>query len=221
METFGTSTHDCAISHVSMLIVLAIPCLSSSVYSPSTCDQAMPWFAKKTRHPTYEISDSRMSPFLIIPRFRSSLFITLGFEGVLWNNTRLGLRFIVLGRVAPGDCSPEALSRTGQGDFHHPAPPLMCLVADRCNAGDISTPAPHKPALSRGETRGSQVPGPRTAAVQVYAHALERANPHGCRTHRLRGRRAPPAAHARSHARCRGRDRATPVHKVEGTAGAD
>ena len=33
------------------------------------------------------------------------------------------------GRVAPGDCSPEALSRTGQGDFHHPAPPLMCLVA--------------------------------------------------------------------------------------------
>ena len=33
------------------------------------------------------------------------------------------------GRVAPGDCSPEVLSRTGQGDFHHPAPPLMCLVA--------------------------------------------------------------------------------------------
>ena len=23
------------------------------------------------------------------------------------------------GRVAPGDCSPEALTRTGQGDFHH------------------------------------------------------------------------------------------------------
>ena len=43
-----------------------------------------------------------MSPFLIIPRFRSSLFITLGFEGVLWNNTRLGLRFIVLvDRVNP------------------------------------------------------------------------------------------------------------------------
>ena len=33
------------------------------------------------------------------------------------------------GRVAPGDCSPEALTRTGQGDCHHPAPPLMCLVA--------------------------------------------------------------------------------------------
>ena len=33
------------------------------------------------------------------------------------------------GRVAPGDCSPEALTRSGQGDFHHPAPPLMCLVA--------------------------------------------------------------------------------------------
>ena len=31
--------------------------------------------------------------------------------------------------VAPGDCSPEALTRSGQGDFHHPAPPLMCLVA--------------------------------------------------------------------------------------------
>ena len=29
----------------------------------------------------------------------------------------------------PGDCSPEALTRSGQGDFHHPAPPLMCLVA--------------------------------------------------------------------------------------------
>ena len=24
------------------------------------------------------------------------------------------------GRVAPGDCSPEALTRSGQGDFHHP-----------------------------------------------------------------------------------------------------
>ena len=33
------------------------------------------------------------------------------------------------GRVAPGDYSPEALTRSGQGDFHHPAPPLMCLVA--------------------------------------------------------------------------------------------
>ena len=37
--------------------------------------------------------------------------------------------------------------------------------ADRCNAGDISTPAPHKPALSRGETRGSQVPGPSSSGV--------------------------------------------------------
>ncbi len=32
-------------------------------------------------------------------------------------------------RVAPGDHSPEALSRSGLGDFHHPAPPLMRLVA--------------------------------------------------------------------------------------------
>ena len=37
--------------------------------------------------------------------------------------------------------------------------------ADRCNAGDISTPAPHKPALSRGDTRGSQVPGPSSSCV--------------------------------------------------------
>ena len=32
-------------------------------------------------------------------------------------------------------------------------------------AGDISTPAPHKPALSRGETRVSQVPGPSSSCV--------------------------------------------------------
>ena len=37
--------------------------------------------------------------------------------------------------------------------------------ADRCNAGVISTPAPHKPALSRGDTRGSQVPGPSSSCV--------------------------------------------------------
>ena len=41
-----------------------------------------------------------------------------------------------------------------------PVPPQT-----RCNAGDISTPAPHKPALSRGETRGSQVPGPSSSCV--------------------------------------------------------
>ena len=32
---------------------------------------------------------------------------------------RLGVVPVARGRVAPGDCSPEALSRTGQGDFHH------------------------------------------------------------------------------------------------------
>ena len=37
--------------------------------------------------------------------------------------------------------------------------------ADRCNAGDISTPAPHKPALSRGENEGIQVPGPSSSCV--------------------------------------------------------
>ena len=40
--------------------------------------------------------------------------------------------------------------------------------ADRCRAGDISTPAPRKPALSRGETRGSRVPGP-SGLVQMAA----------------------------------------------------
>ena len=34
-------------------------------------------------------------------------------------------------RVAPGDCSPEALTRTGPGGFHHPALPLMWLMAMR------------------------------------------------------------------------------------------
>ena len=32
-------------------------------------------------------------------------------------------------RVAPGDHSPEALTRSGLGDFHHPALLLMWLVA--------------------------------------------------------------------------------------------
>jgi len=32
-------------------------------------------------------------------------------------------------RVAPAPCRAEALSRSGLGDFHHPAPPLMRLVA--------------------------------------------------------------------------------------------
>ena len=43
--------------------------------------------------------------------------------------TTMALNALYGGRVAPGDCSPEALTRSGQGDFHHPAPPLMCLVA--------------------------------------------------------------------------------------------
>ena len=44
------------------------------------------------------------------------------------------------GRVAPGDCSPEALTRTGQGDFHHP---LMCLVAT------YQQPATGRPTINR------------------------------------------------------------------------
>ena len=59
------------------------------------------------------------------------------------------------GRVAPGDCSPEALTRTGQGDFHHPAPPLMCLVA---------TP-PHIRTTTRG--RGS---GKRSSSLPNRSH---------------------------------------------------
>ena len=31
-------------------------------------------------------------------------------------------------RVAPGRCLPGALTRTGLGDFHHPAPPLARLA---------------------------------------------------------------------------------------------
>jgi hypothetical protein len=31
-------------------------------------------------------------------------------------------------RVARGSCPPRALSRSGQGDFHHPAPPWRWLV---------------------------------------------------------------------------------------------
>ena len=34
-----------------------------------------------------------------------------------------------------------------------------------CRAGDISTPAPRLPALSQGETRVSQVPGPSSSCV--------------------------------------------------------
>ena len=41
-----------------------------------------------------------------------------------------------------------------------PVPPLTGATP-----GDISTPAPHKPALSRGDTRGSQVPGPSSSCV--------------------------------------------------------
>ena len=37
--------------------------------------------------------------------------------------------------------------------------------ANPCSAGDISTPAPRLPALSRGETRVSQVPGPSSSCV--------------------------------------------------------
>ena len=44
---------------------------------------------------------------------------------VTWGSVRASSDF----RVAPGDHSPEALTRSGLGDFHHPALPLMWLVA--------------------------------------------------------------------------------------------
>ena len=37
--------------------------------------------------------------------------------------------------------------------------------ANPCNVGDTSTPAPRQPALSQGETRVSQVPGPSSSCV--------------------------------------------------------
>ena len=37
--------------------------------------------------------------------------------------------------------------------------------ANPCNVGDSSTPAPRQPALSQGETRVSQVPGPSSSCV--------------------------------------------------------
>jgi len=42
---------------------------------------------------------------------------------------------LVARRVAPEDFSPGALTRTGQGDFHHPAPPLGCLAATSPRSG--------------------------------------------------------------------------------------
>jgi len=42
---------------------------------------------------------------------------------------RYPLPGVIRCRVAPGDRSPRALSRSGLGDFHHPALPLMRLVA--------------------------------------------------------------------------------------------
>ena len=44
-------------------------------------------------------------------------------------------------------------------------PRRTAAPATRYDAGDISTPAPHSPAPSRGETRASQVPGPSSSCV--------------------------------------------------------
>ena len=57
-------------------------------------------------------------------------------------------------RVAPGDCSPEALTRTGLGGFHHPALPLMWLMARSTTfriAGDMS-PDVHAPVMGPFES---------------------------------------------------------------------
>ena len=52
--------------------------------------------------------------------------------------------FIVDGRVASDDCSPEAPSRTGQGDFRHTVPPL---------ASRLSSPYPHHYAKAKAERK--------------------------------------------------------------------
>ena len=66
-----------------------------------------------------------------ILKYISFLWTMINIEKIVSAINHPEIRSVVheVGRVAPGDCSPEALSRTGQGDFHHPAPPLMCLVA--------------------------------------------------------------------------------------------
>ena len=89
------------------------------------------------------------------------------------------------GRPLPTACpGAEACSSPS----HRPAP------ADRCNAGDISTPAPRKPALSRGETRGSQVPGPSSSCVpwSTTPPGAYRPSPVSrCGRHRLQAMRNP------------------------------
>ena len=62
------------------------------------------------------------------PTFRVAAVKTFEANRARWRNNKTTANWLG-GRVAPGDYSPEALTRTGQGDFHHPAPPLMCLVA--------------------------------------------------------------------------------------------
>lgn len=49
--------------------------------------------------------------------------------------------------------------------------------ADRYDAGDTSTPAPHLPALSRGERRVSQVPRPSSSCVPWSTTPPGAANP--------------------------------------------
>ena len=50
-------------------------------------------------------------------------------------------------------CVLPAHGGTVEPEFAEPFRQVRTRMVDRCNAGDISTPAPHKPALSRGETR--------------------------------------------------------------------
>ena len=74
------------------------------------------------------------------------------------------------------------------------SPACSSPPADRCNAGDISTPAPRKPALSRGETRGSQVPGPSSSCVpwSTTPPGAYRPSPVSrCGRHRLQAMRNP------------------------------
>ncbi|MCP5058389.1 MAG: hypothetical protein GY937_16930 [bacterium] len=58
--------------------------------------------------------------------FRWTAALVMLLFGVLSHDPRSGTPWLVLSifcRVARGSRLPRALARSGQGDFHHPAPP--------------------------------------------------------------------------------------------------
>src|SRR5262249_46661754 len=63
-------------------------------------------------------------------------------------------------RVAPAGCPAGALTRSGQGDFHHPALPAIRLTS----------PDPRCARTAEAGGEGTRAAGPRTAPRSV-AHA--------------------------------------------------